>query len=237
MFVKAIKHVTDAIFPIFRLQQSLSGNQISASGAGFFINSKGYFVSVAHLFDDTNPQTIFQYRGRLPDRPHNPALQIVEVARDNNHDIYIGRVNIRTPNYLYFARKLPDIGKSICIGGYPLASIHLNTQGVLQGGDIRRYFQPSFVLDKFILNSGTNIVRVHDGFLIRDFGLFGMSGGPVFDINGIVFGIQGSITQPRESRSASGRSITVENALAIRSELVLSLLKQHNIAFNFLGNF
>ncbi|HBB76733.1 MAG: hypothetical protein A2186_01050 [Candidatus Levybacteria bacterium RIFOXYA1_FULL_41_10] len=235
MFVKSIKLVKKAIFPIFRFE-TLGNNQfkVGVVGAGFFINSNGIFVTVAHVFDDTNKNVSFKYWGILPDKIHNPNLNIVEIVRDNNLDIFIGKIDIKTRNYLHFQKKIPDIGKSVCIAGYPLAAITDNQQGGLELGGVRRYFQPTFVLDRAVLNTKNlqGLIRTHDGFLVRDFGLFGMSGGPIFDINGVVVGLQGSVTSPRESVSGDGRKISVENGMAIRTELILNVLKKNKIRYS-----
>lgn len=240
MFVKSIKTAQKAMFPIFRWEQ-LSPQQanIGVVGTGFFINSQGYFVSVAHVFDTANDKTKFLYCGRLPENLHKPRLEITEACRNDELDIYVGRVDLKTPNYFYLSNTIIDIGKSVCVSGYPLAQISANSQGGLELGGVRRYFQPTFVLDKGIANSdnGQGKIRKHDGFLVRDVGLFGMSGGPVFDPQGVVMGMQGSVTQPRVSKNSSGRTISVENALVIRSNLILDVLREHKIRANFWGRF
>lgn len=237
MFVSAIKIAKQAIFPIFRFDQ-ISGSELRVriTGTGFFINSKGYFVSVAHIFDDQTSQTSFRYLGRLPEEV-KPRLLITEVARDNEHDIFLGKIEINNSKYFYLAKKIPEIGKSVCICGYPLAVISQNDRGGLELGGVRRYFQPTFVLDigKAQSRSSADQTRMHDGFLVRDFGLFGMSGGPIFDVRGIAVGIQASVTQPRVSVGSGGRTITVENALAIRNDFILKLLKGNKIRINFWG--
>jgi len=240
MFVKAIKIATRAMFPLFRFEQvNQTRFKVLVIGAGYFINRHGYFATVAHIFDNSNPQTSFRFYGFLPDNVHNPPLTVTEIARDDDHDIYIGRIEIESPNYFYFSDKTPEVGKSICISGYPLAQIQKNAQGGLELGGVRRYFQPSFVLDYAVIPSdnGFGRIRTHDGFLVRDVGLFGMSGGPVFSVNGRVFGMQGSVTQPRVSTGGGGRSISVENALIIRSSRISELLKNNDIRCNLLGNF
>jgi hypothetical protein len=240
MFVKAIKIAKNAMFPIFRFEQiNPTQAKVLVVGSGFFVNQRGYFVSVSHLFDNPTPETTFCYCGQLPDKVTNQPLKINEVAKNDDYDIFIGIIEIRSLNFFYLSKRCPEIGKSICISGYPLAQIQNNPQGGLELGGVRRYFQPSFVLDHSIWKS-ENIhgrIRTHDGFSVRDFGLYGMSGGPVFDIKGTVFGIQGSVTQPRVSEGGSGQSITVQNAVAIRSALILDLLKKNRIRHNFLGRF
>jgi len=240
MFVKAIKIAKNSMFPIFRFEQvNPSQARVVVAGCGFFINLAGYFISVAHVFDNPGTQTLFQYRGRLPDNVHNPALRINEIDRDDNCDIFIGKINAQSTSYLSLSKCKPEIGKSVCLSGYPLANIQNNPQGGLELGGVRRYFQPSFVLDHIVCDSKNphGQVRRHDGFLVRDLGLYGMSGGPVFDVEGCVVGMQGSVTQPRTSAGSAGNSIVVQNAVAIRSNLILELLKKNRIKHNFLGRF
>lgn len=239
MYVKSIKIAQGAMFPIFRWDQlSTQQARVGVVGTGFFINSKGNFVSVTHIFDNINEGTKFFYLGKLPENLQNPRLEITEVCRDDEKDIYVGKIDLRTPGYFYLSKNIPNIGRSVCVSGYPLAQITNNQQGGLELGGVRRYFQPTFVLDKAVINSdnGHGRIRKHDGFLVRDVSLFGMSGGPVFDPSGVVVGMQGSVTQPRTSSNGQ-RIISVENALAIRSSLILDVLKQNSIRANFLGRF
>ena len=235
MFVKAIKKISKAMFPIvFTEQVSPTEAKIGVVGTGFFINSDGYFVSAAHVFDNSTPATKFIFSGYLPDTVQNPPIEIKEIARDDTNDIFIGQINIKTPNFVELSNKPTEIGKTVCVSGYPLANI-IADRGIIHLGGVRRYYQPSFVLDygKINLDNGKGTLRTHDGFLVRDIGLFGMSGGPVFDVEGKVLGMQGSVTNPRESISGDGkRKIIVENALAIRSDLVLEVLKSKNIKIN-----
>ena len=64
MFVKSINIAKGAMFPIFRWEQPSPLQAIvGVAGTGFFVNSRGYFVSVTHIFDGINPNTKFLYFG------------------------------------------------------------------------------------------------------------------------------------------------------------------------------
>lgn len=231
MFVNAVEIATKAAFPIFRNQQ-LPGNQQSwmVAGAGFFISPQGHFASVAHLFDSAGPGVKFLYLGQVPETVVNPPIKIQEIARDDDRDVYIGKIDITPAAYFSLSLEDAPLGRSVCIVGYPLAQLAPNADGGLEVGGARRYIQPSFVLDHGISRaiSDSGRTREHHGFLVRDVGLFGMSGGPVFDINGIVLGIQGSVTPPRISEGG-GRKITVENAQAIKSSIIIELARDNNV--------
>jgi hypothetical protein len=177
MMTKAVREIKKGMFPIF--SRVVNGHQVTLSsiGSGFFINNAGVFVTAAHLFDGVIPQIEYLYCGLLPDNLQNPPMQIQEVARDNAADVYVGKVDLQNTNFLKFTDATADVGKTVCIAGYPLPNITINNQGGFDLGGVRRYFQPSFILDK--ANASTvnswGVVRKHTGFAIRDFGLFGTS--------------------------------------------------------------
>ena len=150
MFAKAIQKIEKAMFPIF-LTEQVAPNQIKVAvvGTGFFINSDGGFVSVAHVFDNRTPQSKYVFWGYLPNNLQNPPLEITEVSRDDSNDIFFGQVQIKTPHFVSFSKKLAPIGRSVCIAGYPLATITNNSQGGLELGGVRRYFQPSFIRSEY----------------------------------------------------------------------------------------
>lgn len=230
MLVKAVQIISKAMFPIFR--RITNGQQVGlvVAGTGFFINGDGMFVTTAHTFD-VNLNSAFGYLGLLPENLQNPMLLIQEIARDNHRDIFVGKLKIENTDYLRFTDEPTEIGKTVCIAGYPLAQITLNAQGGFELGGVRRYFQPSFILDVISANvANAGVIRNHEGFLIRDFGLYGMSGGPVVDINGLVVAMQASVSDPRISTNGD-RTITVQNAIAINSGRIKELLAANNIEF------
>ena len=148
MFVHAIRTAKKAMFPIFRREQvNTTQFRVMAIGSGFFVNRQGYFVTVSHLFDNPNEQTSFLYWGQLPDAIYNPFLVIKEIARNDDFDVFIGKIEIKSPGHFNFLETEPEVGQSVCISGYPMAQIGVDNQGIFQLGGVRRYFQPSFILD------------------------------------------------------------------------------------------
>jgi hypothetical protein len=170
----------------------------------------------------------------LPDFLHDQFLEIQEIIRDEENDIFIGKVkNLNKTEYISFSSNKTEIGMTICISGYPLAQIVNNEHGGIELGGVRRYFQPSFILDiaNLKMSSPSGLARNHVGFLLRDFGLYGMSGGPVVDVDGMIVGMQGSVTSPRISTNGVDR-ISVQNAIAIDGLLIKQLLINNKIDFN-----
>lgn len=232
MFANAVARVVKGMFPIFAFTDIAPGQtKVDVLGTGFFINSNGDFASVAHLFDGHGPNSLFRYLGRLPEELVAPPLTIAEVCRDDQRDVYVGHVNVSHGDFLALRDDLVETGRSVAISGYPLAQLSLNVMGGVELGGVRRYFQPTFVLDQVTgtATGPTGIVRTHPGYLARDVGLFGMSGGPVFDVNGVVVGIQAAVTARRVSKNADGREISVENAIVIGSPVVTNVLANHTV--------
>ena len=229
MFSNACSIVSQAMFPIFKFSQG-AANQITLdiSTTGFFTSSEGHFVTVAHVSDGLAANEKLVYLGLLPDSVSSAPIDITEIARDDTADILVGKIDLKNTKYLSLSKKPASVGKTICIAGYPLPVIALNAQGGFDFSGMRRYYQPSFVLDSIKMNLTKPKPRTHDGYLIRDVGLYGMSGGPVFDTNGTVIGMQSSVTDPRESVNGA-QKILVQNAVAIKSLLILELMKAKGI--------
>ncbi len=230
MFVKAAKRIAESTFPIFLAQQiSPSTFNYSVAGTGFFVRPDGYFISVAHVFSKS-PDCKYEFRGRTPHEVVGPFV-ITEIARDDDQDLFIGHIAFTNKHYMKVSAILPNIGQSVCIAGYPLTIMALQ-DNVLYLGGVRRYLQPSFVLDHGSWRSKLTdtTFATHEGFSVRDFGLYGMSGGPVVDIRGSVVGIQGSVSDPRTSTNGKD-SITVQNGIAINTQAYLTLAASVPITF------
>lgn len=226
MFAVAVAKVTNSLFPIFRSTPLADAKQcaLRVVGSGFFVDTRGTFVTVAHLFDNAAADATFEYRGRSPDHFQNPTLSIVEVDRDEARDVLVGRVNgLQLSLGLDLAEKQAEIGTSVCVAGYPLSRIEAGPQGGVDVTHVRRYFQNTMIVDRAACqDAGTG--RRHEGFMMTEFSLFGMSGGPVVAADGTVVGMQASVTKPRISEGAGGRKISIENAIAIDAQHIVALL-------------
>jgi S1-C subfamily serine protease len=229
MFVASVKALQQSMFPIFSFKQAPNNQTtIGVAGTGFFINPDGYFVTAAHVMGDAG--VTYNYLGRLPDDLVQPPRGLIEIARDVNADVLVGRVDVDHHQFVQIMKAQVPLGRSVMIAGYPLSILNANAAGGLEVGGVRRYFQPTFVLDRVTAAIHTPAGPVtHVGFLARDVGLFGMSGGPIVDPDGYVVGLQAAVTDRRVSTNPDGRQISVENAIAIGSDVVVAFLSAHAI--------
>lgn len=224
MFALAVAKATNSLFPIYRATPVDRGLAFQVVGSGFFLDARGTFATVAHVFDNAAPNAAFEYRGRSPDNFQNPTLPIIEIARDDARDILLGRVDgLQLTHGLDLLETQVPIGSSVCVAGYPLSRLGGLPNGGLDVGGVRRYFQNAMVTDCTICaDEATG--RRHEGFMMTEFSLFGMSGGPVVTVDGTVAGMQASVTHPRISEGAGGRRISIENAVAIDALHIVALL-------------
>ena len=225
MFAEAIPSIEKALFAIVRMTPNMPApGKVTAAvtGCGFFIDDHGTFVSVAHAFDAPSPTSKFVYFGRLPNEFTTPGLEISEVGRENEADIYIGKVALETPDFLPLAAEIVPNGRSVCASGYSLPKLAVNLAGGFDFGGVKRRYRSSMVIDRVTCNVENG--RTQTGVLLQDEALFGMSGGPVVDSTGLCVGMMGSVTTPQESIGGDGeRKIIVENGVVITSDQIKTL--------------
>ena len=225
MFVGAVVKLKKAMFPIFRLE---SAGMLKVVGTGFFVDHEGTFVSCAHVFAGMeNANTQFGYFGQLPDMEDGKT--IVNIATSALFDVAIGKVVGIKTSPIVFRSLSPQDGESLCGGGYPFAEVKNSADGIMFK-EIRRYFQPTFMLDEWptgLRPDGTHIYRI----LLRDPTLFGMSGGPVVDTSGLLCAMCGGTTHPRISHGVGEDQLKVESSLAISAKDILFFLDQNKIKY------
>jgi S1-C subfamily serine protease len=213
MYQSAIEKIKQSIFPIFFVSVNGPNTQIGVSGTGFFIDDEGHFLTALHVITESPANASFQYRGNIPDHIINPPETITEIHRDPVRDIFLGKLNLKGTIPVSVVLDKPKAGKSICLCGYPLAQLYINPDGSINVGAVRQYWQPTFIIDTLtVVDGGKNYV----GFLTQDISLNGMSGGPVFDTDGVVHGIDTAFLQ-REIPQKNKPAIQVFNGIALEN--------------------
>src|SRR5260370_29401064 len=93
VFVVSVAVLQRSMFPIFAFKQAPNNQtNVGVVGTAFFVNADGYFVTTAHVMAD--PAATYQYLGRLPDDLALPPRMLIEVARDTNADLLLGRLDV-----------------------------------------------------------------------------------------------------------------------------------------------
>jgi len=213
MYQTAIGSIKNSIFPIFHTLTQGPNTTIGINGTGFFISNQGHFLTALHVITGIAANAVLQYRGNIPAHIVNPPVPITEMYRDPLRDIYLGRINVAGQAPVQFSLDKPNVGKSVCLCGYPLAQLSQNPNGSINVSAVRQYWQPTFVIDSVtIANPGQNYVAI----MTQDTSLNGMSGGPVFGPDGIVVGVDTAFIT-REIRQGDKPSILVYNGIALEN--------------------
>jgi S1-C subfamily serine protease len=210
MYADAVARISESIFPIFFTPPEGTLISMGVNGTGFFVDDTGLFVTADHVMSIAPAGAIMYYYGKVPDEVCQPAVEIERVASDPPRDLYLGRI---TRDYLEPVELSPEPvrpGDSVCLSGYPMAVLATNPQGGVVG-NIRRYWQPTFVIDatQAVINN-----RIYDGYIVQHTCLRGMSGGPVFDMQGKVRGMAVA-TLTRTIPEPGGTPTIVSNAIVI----------------------
>jgi len=219
VFADAVSKIIESIFPIFFLQERGDDCVLGVCGTGFFVDDKGLFVTADHFMTPSPPGCTHFYYGKVPDQVCQPAVEIERVANDPSRDLFLGRVprDYLQPVELSDAPVRP--GNSVCLAGYPMALVASQPQGGFIG-NVRRYWQPTFVIDATQTIIGK---RAYDGYIVQHACLQGMSGGPVFDMDGKVRGM-GVATLTRTIPELDGNPTVVSNGIVIDVEHIRRLL-------------
>lgn len=225
MYQIAIEKIKQSIFPIFYILIEGQNTTMGITGTGFFIDDKGHFLTALHVITEAPANSIFQYRGSIPDHIVNPPEVITEIYRDPIRDIFLGKLNILNTTPVVSVLDRPKTGKSICLCGYPLAKLSLNPDGSINVSAVRQYWQPTFIIDSVTI---TEKEKNYVGFMTQDISLNGMSGGPVFDSDGIVHGIDTAFVQ-REIPQKDKAAIQVFNGIALENASIADVYAKINL--------
>ncbi len=219
MYQKSIQTVKGSIFPIFQF----SPNSYGVLGTGFFISDQGHFLTASHVIRALPPNAKLGYLGNVP-HAGKLATRFIPISilqNDPGKDLALGHIKQGALPPLKLAGASAGLGQSIVLCGYPLAllqhhnSVHptnkvVNT--ILDVSNTRQYWQPTVLIDAMPRKGFMN--KSFNSFLTQDASLNGMSGAPIFDLNGEVVGVA-SANLTRQIPRANGIPLTIENGVGI----------------------
>ena len=219
MFADAVATITESIFPIFYVHPK--NDLVGVCGTGFFVDNAGLFLTSEHIMAAPPAGSTMYFYGKTPDEVCDPAVEIEHVASDPARDLYLGRVARDYLRPVDLSDEPVRPGNSVCLSGYPLAILDVGPHGGLVG-NVRRYWEPTFVVDATqALIDG----RTYDGYIVQHWCFPGMSGGPVFDMEGRVRGMAAA-TLTRTIPAVPGETPTlVHNAIVIDVEHIRAFLE------------
>ena len=162
-----------------------SGSDIASSGSGFFINSKGYFVTNYHVIAECNDKSKISFK--------QEDVDAKLIAKDQSLDLALLRAKVKPKSFLYLSADPPEKIQTIYVAGYPfgkgLSDDLKITQGIISSlkgfGDNSNEIQIDAAINPG--NSGGPIVN-DDGELIA----VAVSGLAKDLTEGINFGIKAS---------------------------------------------
>ena len=157
------KRYNSAVFMIF----TSDGTQVY-QGSGFFIDDKGLGVSNYHVFGNT---LIGEELIKLVDS--DKAYKVTEViAKDEDNDFIIFRVNCDDNNYLKIARDKPDVGEKVFAIGSPRG-----LENTFSSGEISQWRSDKVMQINVQIDHGSS-----GGPLINQYGqVVGITSGSFYD--------------------------------------------------------
>ncbi|MBI5562718.1 MAG: trypsin-like peptidase domain-containing protein [Deltaproteobacteria bacterium] len=271
MFSSAVSKASRFIRPVVVSQRHYDGSVDTGGGALVIVNRDGWFLSAAHLFEvvpaferhkaeiaasrnngnTTDPRWITNYS--IWTGIDNQQVKEVRVIPDN--DLLLGRLYPFDPSGIeYPVFKDPasglGIGTSLCKLGYPfqeLASSFDAASNQFKLNLINLVLFPMdgiFTRDVAITVAGNNNRPATTRFIETSTpGLRGQSGGPIFGVDGLVWGIQSRTHNlylgynPRVRRE--GKEVEENQFLNVglgaHPEVLVRFMKENGVAFEEKG--
>ncbi|MBO9623480.1 MAG: trypsin-like peptidase domain-containing protein [Sphingomonas sp.] len=167
------------------------------AGSGFFITADGYVVTNNHVIDGAREITVSMGDGR-----QFPARL---VGRDAPTDLAVLKVAASGVPFVSFSSAAqPDVGDWVVAVGNPFGLGGTATAGIVSA-------------------QGREIGEAHVGFLQIDAPInSGNSGGPSFDLQGHVVGVNTAIISPSGAFVGIGLAVPADLANEITQELIRS---------------
>jgi serine protease Do len=170
---------------------------MAAEGSGFFISADGYAVTNNHVINNAKTVQVVTDDGR--------TLPAKVVGSDPRTDLAVIKVDGHSFPFVKFSDRDPRIGDWVIAVGNPFGLGGTVTAGVVsaRGRDIGSGPYQDFIQIDAPINKGN-------------------SGGPAFDINGDVIGVNTAIFSPSRGSVGIGFDIPADTA-----KMVVAQLKDH----------
>jgi serine protease Do len=180
---------------------------ITGEGSGFFISPDGYAVTNNHVVDHAKTLQIKTADGHV--------YKAKVIGRDAKTDLALIKADAdKAFSYVKFASKPPRVGDSVVAVGNPFGLSETVTAGIVsaRGRDIGASTYDNYIQIDAPINKGN-------------------SGGPAFNMNGNVIGVNTAIFSPSGGSVGIGFDIPASTA-----KLVIAQLKEHGyVNHAFLG--
>ncbi len=176
------------------IPSSPGGGKAVGLGSGFFISADGYAVTNNHVVDHVESVEVATADGKS----HKAKV----VGTDPKTDLALIKVDGQDFPFVSFADQQPRVGDSVIAIGNPYGLGGTVTAGIVsaEGRDIGQGPYDDFIQIDAPINRGN-------------------SGGPAFDVNGNVIGINTAIYSPSEGSVGIGFDIPAATAKAVIAEL------------------
>lgn len=173
---------------------------VVAQGSGFFISSDGYIVTNNHVVENSTKVIVVTNLGK--------KIEAKVIGTDKKTDIALLKVvSGNNYNFVNFAKNTPKVGQWVLAVGNPFGLSNSVTAGIVSAisRDIGDGIYDDFIQIDAPINKGN-------------------SGGPAFNLNGEVIGVNTAIFSP------SGGSIGIAFSIPAKNvEKIVSILKDKGI--------
>jgi serine protease Do len=185
----------DRFFRRFGAPETPRGRQMTGEGSGFFISADGYAVSNNHVVDHAKSVQVTTDDGK--------TYTAKVVGTDPKTDVALIKVDGRSDfPYVKFSDNAPRIGDWVVAVGNPYGLSETVTAGIVsaRGRDIGAGPYDDFLQVDAPMNKGN-------------------SGGPTFDVDGDVVGVNTAIISPSGGSIGIGFAIPAETVKTVVAQL------------------
>ena len=254
MFAKACEDLLPIISPIIVAMRQRRGKIDWTGGAGMFLNRQGWFVTAGHILEEVaRLENEIQVNRNKKKRKKGTDIteytftvgQLsgtgLEAKVSRPIDLGLGRlIGVQLPKghrFPKFRTNPVKQGELLCRAGFPFVE-NLNPKlswKVGSGFDLSQMFPlPMFVNEALVSRfANVEVDGTPTGTWIETSspGLRGQSGGPLFDVDGNICGIQVNTMHYPLGFKGKGRNQSLHVGRAVHSETIRSILEQNNVSY------